>query len=120
MEIKIERENGKIQKVSYVDENPRARTKVKPVKKSYLNALIKAQQTPIWWEYKGTEKITIKNAFSGVPVELEPFEASIANWCLAWYSAYSRGKLFVPVATFDAMKYFLLFLNRRAYNDLLD
>jgi len=120
MKIKITRNaKRKIESVEYFDTNPRAKKKLKPVKKSYLNALLKVQKTPFWREIVADS--VIENPFSGVPAHFNnSLEASIARWCYVWYHYYSKGKMIVPVQTYDNLKYFLLFLNHEAYTTLID
>jgi hypothetical protein len=94
------------------------KNKGKDIKKSYLNALLKAQETPYWILF-GNE-VSASNAYTGVQMELDAFQGSIFTWCMRWYSFYSRGIMKTPVQTFDNMKYLLLELNSKAYYDLLD
>ena len=108
------RENGKIVDVK-VDG--------KPVKRSFIRGLKKAQNTSYWKEYK-TEGVA-ENPFSGIQIKLNPLEWSILTWCQAWYygdydvNMYT-GNFQAPIQAYDEMKYFLLSLNSKAYYELLD
>jgi len=95
----------------------------KPVKRGFIRGLKKAQNTSYWHEYKTEGKA--RNPFSGEEITLNPLEWSIVTWCQTWYyNDYFRnmhtGKFEAPIQAFDDMKYFLLSLNREAYNNLLD
>ena len=108
----IIRENGKITDI---------KVNGKPVKRSFLRGIRKAQNTSYWHEF--SQSGIIRNPFSGVGVELNPLERTIANWCQQWYyTDYSRNysNTQVPIQTYDDMKYFLLDLNSDAYMELLD
>lgn len=105
------RENGKIVDI---------KINGKSAKKSYINAVIKAQNTSYWCEYK--ESGVVENPFGG-SIKLNPLERTIAKWCQNWYyNDYSRNPYNpqVKVSTYDSMKYFLLDLNSKAYMELLD
>ena len=110
-QIVVTKENGKFIKVT---------VNGKPVQKSQINALNKAQEETSYWcelpegEYTGT------NPISGVRVPLTAFEATVYSWLLVWYGRYLSGKMDVPNATYDAMKYLFLALNSEAYYDLID
>jgi hypothetical protein len=110
-DYEIIRESGKIVDI---------KVKGKPVKRSFVNGIRKAQETTYWQEFK--EAGTVHNPFGG-SIELNPLERTIAVWCQNWsYNDYSRNPMNtqVPVSTFDNVKYFLLSLNPRAYSQLID
>ncbi len=89
----------------------------KPIKKSYQNALTKAQATIIW---KDKDAGVRANKFSGVVAQLTDLETSIFDWVMVWYALYERGQMVTPVTIFDNMRYLFLELNPDAYYDLLD
>jgi hypothetical protein len=108
----IIRENGKIADI---------KVNGKPVKRGFMRGIRKAQETTYWQEFKNEGTVT--NPFSGVPVELNALERTIASWCQNWYYYdYLRNPMNTqaPVQTYDDMKYFLLDLNSQAYSQLLD
>lgn len=90
----------------------------KAIMRSKLNALLKAQATPFW--HLRTTNAIRQNPFSGVKVELTPFEASVYDWCIEWYRRYNAGQMPTPVSVFDNMRYLFMELNTNAYYDLLD
>lgn len=93
----------------------------KPVKRGAMRGIRKAQKTTYWREFKNTG--SLRNLFSGVTVELNPLELTVANWCQQWYFGdYSKNptNTQAPVQAYDDMKYFLMRLNADAYYDLLD
>lgn len=107
----IIRENGKIADI---------KVNGKPVKRSFMRGIRKAQNTSYWHEYKESDNVS--KPFGGT-VELNPLERTIAVWCQNWYYGdYARNPMGtqVPIQTFDDMKYFLLDLNSGAYYDLID
>jgi hypothetical protein len=102
--------SGKIQDVTHNG---------KPVKKSYIRGLRKAQETSYWKRFT-TPEIGV-NRFSGVEVNLDDFEATVYNFCMQWCTRYEQGiNPEAPIQTFDDMKYLLLEINPNAYFDLLD
>lgn len=105
----VEDVNGKIEGIA---------VNGKPVKKSFLNAFIKAQTSPQFVKY--TTSTVQTNPFSGVSCVLNPLESMIYTFCMRWYRAYERGIQTLPVSVFDNMKYFLANINSDAYYDLLD
>ena len=108
---KFEKYNGKIVDIE---------VNGKPVKRSFMRGIRKAQETSYWHEFKDAG--TVENPFGG-SVELNPLERTIAKWCQNWYyNDYSRNPMNtqVPIQTYDDMKYFLLSLNPQAYSKLLD
>lgn len=95
----------------------------KPVKASFLNALKKAQGTRFWRLVEPVSGYTYtgQNPFSGVEVELSPFEYSVYSFCLRWYSKYEQnGTPPTPISVYDNMRYLFLEINPDAYMDLLD
>ena len=93
-------------------------------KKSYLNAFEKASTTSYFKDYtKSNPNGTFirENRFGGAICKLNALEATIYDFCNAWYMRYERGmNTEAPVQTFDNMRYYFLSLNQRAYMDLLD
>ena len=94
----------------------------KDVKKSYLNAFLKAQETRFFDAgiLFCDERVPAQNPFSGATVELSPLEACIYQWCLDWYAQYERGKMPTPVSVYDNMRYLFMEMNVHAYMQLLD
>ena len=91
----------------------------KPVKRSYMRGIRKAQETLYWKEIKTPH--TFRNPFSGKSIQLNPLESTIYNWCMSWYSRFSfKQETGTPLQTFDDMKYFLLGINTEAYYTLID
>lgn len=92
----------------------------KPVKKSYMNALTKAQKTSWWKLFSGEGTMTAQNPFSGEEVDVTPFEYSIVRWSYEWQRRYSNGDEYDTVQMSDNMRYLFLHLNSTAYLKLLD
>jgi hypothetical protein len=90
----------------------------KPIKKSYANALAKAQETEFWVFYN--EGRIVKNPFSSDMVELTAFQTSLYKWLIRWYARYEHGVLATPISTYDNMKYLFLEIDPKAYMALLD
>jgi hypothetical protein len=93
----------------------------KPVEKSYMRGLDKAQATRYWklFKYSGTAT----NPYTRVEVELNPLEFSLYTWLMNWYTRYERGGVELagaPIQAYDDVKYLLLKLNTQAYYDLID
>lgn len=91
--------------------------KGKPIKKSFQNALTKAQSTYLWSDKPAGIR---KNSFTGLEEQLNELEASIYDWIMGWYRAYEYGKLITPPKTYDDMRYLFLELNPTAYYNLID
>lgn len=111
MNIQIEKTDGEITSV-LIDG--------KPIKKSGLNALKKAQKSRYWKLYGGDQPITAANPFSGDTADLHPFLYSVYEWCLTWYRYYEAGMQPLPVSVYDNMKYIILNADSHAYMTLLD
>ena len=95
----------------------------KPVKKSYANALAKAQETS-FWKMPKTEENQATNPFSGASENLSAIEKAVYDWTQAWYRRYEAGavpgKKIPAIQTFDNMRYLFMALNQEAYMNLLD
>lgn len=89
----------------------------KPVKRSSMRGFKKAQEKPYFRVIPSDREFT--NPFSGVSVMLNGLEATIYNFCIAWYTRYEAGRE-TSIQVYDDMKYFLLELNPDAYMDLID
>lgn len=91
----------------------------KPIKKSLMNALKKAQETLIW--RMEVDAGIAQNGYTGVEFNLNAFELSVYRWCASWYSLYSGiGKMVTSIQIYDNMRYLLLAINPDAYYGLLD
>ncbi len=88
----------------------------KAVKKSFMNALKKAQDTKYWELY--TQGRSVRGQFSDIA--LSGLGYSIYVWTKNWYGDYSMGygatKCVTPIQTFDNMRYFLAYLHPDAYD----
>lgn len=89
----------------------------KPLKGADMRGIKAAQKKPYWKLY--SQPATVTNPFSGVSVELQPFELSVYKFCMNWYRNYSAGNETSP-QVYDDMRYLLNHLNPSAYMDLLD
>ena len=108
-----------VNKVNYTVEGDKITEILINGKPKAARDLRKAQATDYWVLF--TENQVCENPFSGVEVELNPVEASIYNFCVAWYSRYQRGiNPQAPVQVYDSMRYLILDMNSDAYYDLLD
>lgn len=93
------------------------------IRKSFLSAFDRASKTTYFKDLRKLEGKTFEETSpsSGETVELNALEATIYEFCLNWYKRYEQGRdCEVPVSTYDNMRNYLLFLNVRAYMELLD
>lgn len=110
--IEITKENGKVTGI-LIDG--------KPVKKSFLNAFLKAQETSYFTLSK--ESYVIQNPFSRQTMQVNPLEHTIYTWCKKWeriYNVQGVKAAGASIQTFDNMRYFALELNPTLYSDFLD
>lgn len=89
----------------------------KPVKKSYQNALIKAQSTDFWVDVSAGVRV---HPLTNQHAMLSELEASILDWVLAWEWRYRNGVMATPISVFDNMRYLFIELNPPVNYDFIN
>lgn len=67
-----------------------------------------------------TDKVIVKNRFSGEECETTPLVARLIEWVYTVSNDYERGDRTINVSDFDRIRYFILDVDSNAYSTCVD
>lgn len=92
---------------------------MKPIKQSVINTFER-----VGIDYKSlvdkTEKVIVRNRFSGESCETSPLVAFLVDWVYRTSNDYEVGIHKVNVSDFDRVRYFILEVDSDVYSTCID